>query len=347
MDSLDIDIVLARRSFDLRARLSIGAETVALVGPSGAGKTSLLRSIAGLERPREGRITLGDELWLDVARGVRLSPERRRVGYQPQDYGLFPHLSVAGNIRFAARRERPDLLKRLGISHLAQARPAQLSGGERQRVALGRALAREPGVLLLDEPLSALDEITRHQVRTELEDMLGQLRLPTLLITHAFEDAIVLADRIGVVEHGRLRQLATPEELIARPADAVVAAHTGANVLPGVANRRGGGSIVHLRGGGAIASDTPADGPVQIAVHPWELELADPLTSDVVETITAVHRDRGGVMIRLQRFVLQVRDDARPAASLRCGAQVGLRVAPEHVRVLEADALDDFAMLRR
>ncbi|HEY5319199.1 MAG TPA: ATP-binding cassette domain-containing protein, partial [Solirubrobacteraceae bacterium] len=157
MDLLDIDIDLPRRAFDLRAALSVGAETFALVGPSGSGKTSLLKAVAGLERPRAGRIALGAELWFDAERGVRLSAERRRIGYLPQDYGLFPHLTVTGNVRFAAKRERPDLLERFGVAHLAHARPRQLSGGERQRVALARALAREPRVLLLDEPFGALD----------------------------------------------------------------------------------------------------------------------------------------------------------------------------------------------
>src|ERR1700740_3730548 len=139
-----IDIALARRSFELRATLTVGGETVALVGPSGAGKTSLLRTIAGLENPGRGQIMLDTETWLGTNAGVDLRPDRRRVGYLPQDYGLFPHLSVAGNVRFAARRDRPDLLERLGIAALASAHPAQLSGGERQRVALARALAREP-----------------------------------------------------------------------------------------------------------------------------------------------------------------------------------------------------------
>src|SRR5258707_7124175 len=114
MDLFAIDIALARRSFDVRATLNVGAETVALVGPSGAGKTSLLRTVAGLERPHTGRIALGGELWLDTAQRIDLSPERRRVGYLPQDYGLFPHLTVSANVSFAGRRQRPDLLRRLG-----------------------------------------------------------------------------------------------------------------------------------------------------------------------------------------------------------------------------------------
>jgi ABC-type sulfate/molybdate transport systems ATPase subunit len=334
MEPLEIDINLARRAFDLRAELIVDAETVALVGPSGAGKTSLLRSIAGLERPQHGRIALGNEVWLDAARRICLSPERRRVGYQPQDYGLFPHLSVSANVRFAAKRDRPDLLDRLGVSHLAHAMPSKLSGGERQRVALARALAREPNVLLLDEPLSALDEITRRQVRAELGDMLRQLPLPTLLVTHAFEDATALATRIGVIDSGRLLQVAAPDELIAAPATAIVAAHTGANVIDGVASANGRGSVVRLAGGGEMLSSTVATGPVQIAVHPWELRLADPATSDVVDTVVDVRRDRGGMAIRLTRFTVHTGGD--DLVRVAPGATVGLSAAPDKVHVLES-----------
>jgi molybdate transport system ATP-binding protein len=235
MDSLEIDVALPRRAFELRATLGVGEQTVVLVGPSGAGKTSLLLAVAGLVRPRAGRIALGEEVWYDAEHNLHLSPEHRRVGYLPQDYGLFPHLTVAANVRFAGKRNRPDLLERVGISHLAGVRPGELSGGERQRAALARALAREPRVLLLDEPFGALDTITRQQVRSELADLLSAFALPTLIVTHSFEDASILAGRIGVLDRGRLIQVATAEELTRSPATALVAALTGANVLDGVA----------------------------------------------------------------------------------------------------------------
>jgi molybdate transport system ATP-binding protein len=332
MDVFEVDITLARRSFDLRVALSAGAETIVIVGPSGAGKTSLLRAVAGLERPEAGRIALGGELWLDAGRGVQLSPERRRVGYLPQDYALFPHLTVAGNVRFAGRRDRPDLLERLGIAHLASARPAQLSGGERQRVALARALAREPRVLLLDEPFGALDAITRHQVRDELADVLAGVRLPTLLVTHAFDDAAVLASRVGVLDHGQLVQLASASELVRDPASALVAELTGANVLDGMAVSSPTGSTVRLRGGGELRSTTPARGEVQVAVQPWAVELTVPESSRLTDTVVSVRHDRGGLVIRLSRFIVHTTSNGNPPVAE--GSVVGLRVSASDVRVL-------------
>ena len=334
MDVLDIDITLARRAFDLLATLSVGAETIVLVGPSGSGKTSLLRTVAGLERPEAGHISLGDEVWFEAERKVHVGAERRHVGYLPQDYGLFPHLTVAGNVRFAGKRDRPDLLERFGVGHLARARPQQLSGGERQRVALARALARRPRVLLLDEPFGALDTITRGQVRDELAGLLASLALPTLLVTHAFEDAASLADRVAVIEGGRLVQIATAAELIRSPANVMVAQLTGANVLEGVATPARSGSMVRLGGSGELASAVRAEGPVQIAVYPWELELTDPATGTLRDTVLSVRPDRGGLLISLTRFTVHapLYTNGRPAVAE--GSTVGLRAAPSDVRVL-------------
>jgi molybdate transport system ATP-binding protein len=255
------------------------------------------------------------------------------VGYLPQDYGLFPHLSVAANVRFAGRRARGDLLERFGIAHLSRARPGQLSGGERQRVALARALAREPRVLLLDEPFAALDAITRAEVRDELSDELAGLGLPTLLVTHAFEDATALARRIGVIDQGCLLQLATASELLRAPANATVAALTGANVLEGTATPTGSGSTVRLRDGGQLRSATPAEGPVRVAVHPWQVELTDPESSSLTDSVLSVRHDRGMLLIRLARFTVRV-EAANGHAAIAAGTRVGLRVRPDDVCVL-------------
>ncbi len=296
----------------------------------------MLRTVAGLDRPRAGHIALGAEPWFDAERKIHLSPELRHTGYLPQDYGLFPHLTVAANVRFAGRRERPDLLERLGVAHLASARPGQLSGGERQRVALARALARDPRVLLLDEPFAALDAMTRQQVRDELDRLLTDLRLPTLLVTHAFADATALAQRVGVIDAGQLVQLAAPEELLRRPANALVAALTGANVCEATATPSSAGSTIHLAGGGELTSTTRADGPVQIAIQPWELELDDAATSPLTDVVVSIRRDRGGLLVRLSRFRLEVRLDDQYRFDLLEGQQVGLKVAPADVRVLGA-----------
>ena len=235
MDTLELTLDHPLRSFRLSLAATLGRETLALVGPSGAGKSSVLRAIAGLLRPDRGTISFGAQTWLDTDAGVDLPPEQRSVGLVFQEYALFPHLDVRRNVAFGGRERVDELLERFRISHLAQARPADLSGGERQRVALARALARDPAVLLLDEPLSALDAHTRNVVRGELAELLAELRLPTLLVTHDFEDAAALAERVGVIVDGQILQLGPSAELLAAPADAFVASFTGANLLHGTA----------------------------------------------------------------------------------------------------------------
>ncbi len=272
---LAVDIDLPRRDFRLTLALAVGTETVAVVGPSGAGKSSLLRAIAGLERPAAGRIAVDGHALFDSAERVNLPPEHRMVGLVFQEYALFPHMTVLHNVRFGGRRRARELLERLRIGHLADARTGWLSGGERQRVALARALAREPRVLLLDEPMAALDPQTRAGVRGELRELLRELGLPTLLVTHSFGDASALADRIAVLEGGRLVQQGTPGELIARPADPFVASLTGANLLVGeVVGQEAGLSVVRLESGALVYSGDRLDGHVGVVVSPSEITLA-------------------------------------------------------------------------
>jgi ABC-type sulfate/molybdate transport systems ATPase subunit len=212
MGELALDVAVPLRDFALELALRVEAgEPLALVGPSGAGKSTALRAIAGLMAPSRGRIVLDDEVWLDRAAGIDRPAEERAVGFLFQDYALFPHLTVAENVAFGGRRRAGDLMRRFGIGHLARARPRDLSGGERQRVALARALAREPRVLLLDEPTAALDAQTRTDVRDELAAVLREVALPSLIVTHDFEEAAALAGRIGVIARGRLLQLGTPD----------------------------------------------------------------------------------------------------------------------------------------
>ncbi len=204
-------------------------------------------------------------------------------------------------------------------------------------MALARALARDPRVLLLDEPFAALDAITRGQVRDELSDELDRLGLPTLLVTHAFEDATALAGRIGVIDRGRLLQLATPADLIRAPADATVAALTGANVLEGTATPAGSGSTVRLRDGGQLASTTAAEGPVRIAVQPWQVELTDPEASSLTDDVLSVRHDRGALLVRLARFTVRLDSPGNGHPAITVGSRVGLRVAPGDVCVLAAE----------
>ncbi len=275
MDTLELDITLPLRTFRLELALGVARETVALVGPSGAGKTSVLRAIAGLVTPARGRIALDGRVLFDSGAGVNRPPEDRRVGFVFQEYALFPHMTVEQNVAFASRNGTAEMLRRLGIAHLARARPNELSGGERQRVALARALARDPDVLLLDEPLSALDAHTRAGVRDELRRVLDQLDLPVLLVTHDFHDAAVLAGRIGVLVGGRLVQSGTAAELTAAPANAFVASFTGANVLEGRADGVVDGlTRVTLRDGSAVFSVDGASGDVEVAIYPWEVSIA-------------------------------------------------------------------------
>ncbi len=281
MDTLRLDIRLPLRAFVLELALGVGDETVALVGPSGAGKTTVLRAVAGLARPEAGRIDCGDEVWFDGDAGIDLAPEERSVGLVFQDYALFPHLDVRRNVAFGGAADVDGLLERFRIAHLAGVRPARLSGGERQRVALARALARDPSVLLLDEPLSALDAHTKTTVRAELHELLGDCGLPTILVTHDFEDASTLADRVGVLVDGQLVQVAAPEELLASPADGFVASLGGANLLRGVAKIGTNGlAEVTLVDGRRIYSTDELEGDVTAVIYPWEISLGLEATAD-------------------------------------------------------------------
>ncbi len=274
MAALAAEFSLPLRSFDLRLALRIEG-TVALVGPSGAGKTSVLRAVAGLVRPASGRIALDDDIWFDSAAGIFLQPDERRVGLVFQEYALFPHMNVRQNVAYAGKTRVDEYLERFRISHLAKARPTELSGGERQRVALARALARNPGVLLLDEPLSALDAHTKVAVRGELQELLREFGLPTLLVTHDYEDAAALADHVGVIVDGELRQFATPQQMVSHPADGFVAAFTGANLLHGIARPgKDGLTEIVLESGETIFSADSGAGRIEAVVYPWEISIS-------------------------------------------------------------------------
>jgi molybdate transport system ATP-binding protein len=334
METLRLDIAVALRSFALELDLGVGAETVALVGPSGAGKTTALRAIAGLLRPARGRISLGDSTWFDAERRIDLPPEDRSVGFVFQHYALFPHLTVRQNVAFAGRDRADAMLDRFRLRHLGEARPGSLSGGERQRVALARALARDPAVLLLDEPMAALDPETRNHVRAELGDLLAELRLPAILVTHDYLDAATLAERIGVLRDGRLLQTGTASELLARPADPFVATFTGANVLRGSARAVSGGlTEVRLDTGGRIVSTDEATGPVAAIVQPWDITVARHATD--ASSLNAVQ----GAVSALTHLGPRVRVSIGPVVAeitARSVERLGLRLGEVAIAIFKA-----------
>jgi molybdate transport system ATP-binding protein len=283
---LHVEARSALTGFALDVALEVAAgDCLALAGPSGAGKSTVLRVAGGLLRPDHGVVRLDDRVWLDTTAGVDVPPERRGCGFVFQDYALFGHLrawqNVAYGMRDLPRRERraraQELLERFGLADRADARPATLSGGERQRVAVARALARRPSVLLMDEPLSALDARTRAAAGRELTGVLRTAGVPSIVVTHDFHEAALLGTRVAVIDAGRIVQAGPAGDLAAAPASAFVADFTGAVVLTGVA-RPGAEGLTHvaLDGGDALVSVDVAEGPVAATVFPWEIVLEDP-----------------------------------------------------------------------
>ena len=279
------EAALSLGAFDLVARLNVAeGETLALVGPSGAGKSTCLGIMAGLVRPESGRIACGDEVWNDHERGVFVAPEKRRVGMLFQEYALFPHLTIQENVSYGARargRSRADAaavasrwIDRLGLAGLGDRRVADISGGQRQRVALARALASEPRLLLLDEPFGSLDVATRGVVRSELRRFLADCGLPTVLVTHDPVDALALAERIAVLEDGRLTQVGTREQLVSEPRSPFVAELAGLNLYR--ADLAEGRGLKEARASG-VSFHVLADerqGPAFLAFAPVEVSLS-------------------------------------------------------------------------
>ena len=277
--TLYADLRVSRGSFDLSLDLAVEpGEVVALLGPNGAGKTTALRAIAGLLPVGDGRIALGSDVWDQPPRTFR-TPDRRPIGVVFQDYLLFDHMSCLENVAFglrargvdkhAARTEALRWLETVGLSSYARTRPRSLSGGQAQRVALARALATEPELLLLDEPLAALDASTTLHVRAELGQHLGRYGGRTLLVTHDPLDAMVLADRLVIIENGRIVQEGHPTEVAHRPRTDYVAQLVGLNLYRGTATD----TTVGLTDGGTITLAEPVSGPVHVAFPPTAVSL--------------------------------------------------------------------------
>ncbi len=332
-------ITVPLRAFQLELTLAVDS-TVALVGPSGAGKSTVLNAIAGLVEPAAGSIRCGRATWFDAGAGIFLRPEERRVGLVFQDYALFPHLTVRQNVEYARRRTADPYLERFKISHLADARPGSLSGGERQRVALARALARDPEILLLDEPLSALDAHTKIDVRSELQQLLADLAIPTLLVTHDFEDAAALAGQIGVIVDGRLRQTGGPAELVARPADPFVASFTGANLLHG---RPDGASGVRLDDGTLVTTSDEGDGATTLAVYPWDITIStappdDSAMNVVAGTIAAITQLGNRARVTIGPVSAEITVDSLRRLGLRHGQHAYASFKATGTRIVAGEA---------
>lgn len=307
-------------------------EFVSLLGPSGCGKTTLLRVLAGLEGAEEGTVLLGGG---DVS---RVPTNRRDIGMVFQSYSLFPHLRVVDNTAFGLRRRGVgrteaagralDALALVGLADLADRFPHQLSGGQQQRVALARALVTEPRVLLLDEPLSALDAKVRVQLRDEIRRIQLRLGITTVFVTHDQEEALAVSDRIAVMNSGRIEQIGSPEELYTTPATAEVAAFVGlSSVVSGVAE---GEHVVVW--GQRLPLQTPADGPVDVYLRPENVRFTsaeEAATDALVEESTFLGSMRRTLVRTESGELVRVQHD--PAVHPSFGDRVRIAVTPAPV----------------
>jgi ABC-type Fe3+/spermidine/putrescine transport system ATPase subunit len=329
----------------------LSREYFVVLGPTGAGKTVLLECIAGLTRPDTGRVWLGDR---DVS---ALPPEQRRVGYLPQDYALFPHMTVRENIGFGllVRRraaEIPTKIERfatlLDIGHLLDRLPSRLSGGEKQRVALARALAIDPEIMLLDEPLSALDVATRERISDELRRIHDSTGITSLHICHNFDETLRLADRVALIQQGRIVQVGTPEELLRRPNCLFAAEFVRAeNIFAGQAESSGSGVTVRI-GSVVLHADVLARGAVYVTCRPDDVAVSPadgagdrdagdslPATVERVEVRGDGYALRTAGLLPITAFV------SRPQwrqLGLGPGSRVHLHLAPGVVHAFPADS---------
>jgi len=322
-------------------------ELVALLGPSGCGKTTTLRLLAGLEDADEGRITVaGRDL-------THVSASKRDMGMVFQAYSLFPHMTVQQNVAFGLRLRRVskderdrralEILDLVGLTEQAGRYAHQISGGQQQRVALARALAIEPQVLLLDEPLSALDAKVRAQLRDQIRRIQLEVGITTLFVTHDQEEALAIADRVGVMRDGRLEQLAPPTEVYARPATAFVAEFVGlTNRLPGTVS----GAVVTVRGHDLpLVDQSTPPGPVTALVRPEAVTLASdssgdsgPLVGTVIASTFLGATSR--VTVDLGDTTIMAQVATSDAAALPAGSRVSLTIRPDPVLVSATAAAD-------
>jgi molybdate transport system ATP-binding protein len=350
---LNAHLVVRRgERFTLQASLTIPpCRTVALLGPNGSGKSTAVAALAGLINIDSGRIVLAGRTLDDPTADVCIPPEERRIGVVFQDYSLFPHLSVAENVAFGlrsrgmnrneARQKATTWLTRFDLNDLAGRKPRHLSGGQAQRVALARALATEPDLLLLDEPLSALDVTTRIQSRRLLADHLDQYPGPRLLITHDPTEAFLLADTIHVIENGVVTQVGTAEEIRLRPRTPYIADLAGSNLLAGHA----AAGTVNIAGHPIHIADTNIAGPLLLTIHPRAIALhrQQPEGSPRNAWPTTLTRiEHLGDRVRVQfgdplPLTAEITSDAAQALHLKQGSPVWITIKATEIGI-EADA---------
>ncbi len=344
--------------FSLEVDAEFGGRVTGLFGASGSGKSTLIELIAGLRRPDAGQVVLGDTVLVDVAAGVRVPLERRRIGYVPQDGALFPHLTVEGNLRFAERRSggaeglfaRARVCELLGIEGLLSRRPADLSGGERQRVALARTLVSEPRLLLLDEPLAALDAARKAAVLPYLRRIRDEFHVPMVYVSHVPEEIMALCDDMAVLAEGRLLQQGPVEEVFRRPATSEVARIVGVEtVCPGKVSGREKGLVTVRVGALAIIAlaDPLWEGTADVLVSIRAEDVVVLRESDAVHTSSrnrwpGVVRvvEHGPTTVRVEvdcgiPVVALLTRQAAEELQLVAGSKVEVLVKAHHVHLLE------------
>ena len=346
---IEIDIRLPLAAFELEISAKLKSGVTAVVGPSGAGKTSLLEVIAGIRRGARGFISIGGEAILDSSRKISLPPERRRIGYVPQDAGLFPHLSAGRNIEFAtgSREAALEAAEKLEVSHLLDQYPSQLSGGERHRVSLARALAMNPRMLLLDEPLAALDQPLRERILVHLKKIRDTARIPILYVTHHGAEALALSSETIVIEKGRVLEHGSSTVVLHRRS---VAGETAIlNVLEVEEAEGGGDGVRRVHTGEGTVLLLPSDQlegarfPLTIQISGDEIVLFTERPRSISARnilegpIESIERERGFADITVgtpTRLFIRVTDAAVKALSLEIGTNVWLAIRSRSIRII-------------
>ena len=353
---IEIRIELPLPRFTLRVETQLGDGVTAILGPSGSGKTSLLESVAGLRPKARGRIVVGGQVFLDDERSVSLAPERRRVGYVPQDPGLFPHLTALANVRFGARgggARVETAIETLDLGGLLHRHPGSLSGGEKQRVALARALATDPRLLLLDEPLASLDVALRERIVPYLLRIRDEWKVPMLYVTHNVGEALLLADHVLLLRDGCVEAEGRPLDLLSTPAFMRAAEEGIENLFAGrIESHDEGAGVtrVAVRGGLSIAIPLvlarPAGSAVTLAIRAEDVLVATALPSGLsarnvyAAQVIAAERVGADFTLRLETtepatsWLARLTPGAVAALGLTPGVRAWIAVKSHSVRLI-------------